>query len=278
MMMTFAKEIMGKTDHLEDKLAFLQLQSTKEYFYVYLRCFICGMSCQKVREIYEQGKHSVDEISEMMAEDMGERFAEQGNVQNEVKELQEETVRLHQQLLEIKGRKERLEEVLDVKERENSNLDASIAAKDYVQKQLQEKIQLLNEHVARLEKENENLRKRPRNEEYTVEHNKDIAVTKQKEQRLMERIKSFFGKAVTVDKGNKEDIKTGFMKDELAKESFRTEVLLNPKFSSEQRNYLFTLLEEGESYVNIRPFANPGISAEDMKRYYQLCTKGRSRS
>lgn len=277
MMMAFAKEIMGKTDHLEDKLAFLGLQSTKEYFYAYLRCFICGMSCQQVRKIFDKGECSVEDICEIMLKDIGKRVAGH-NREEDIKKLQEETGRLRKQLLEIEGRKDKLEAALAAKERENNNLDASIEAKDHVQKQLREKIQQLNQCIVDLEKENEVLRKRevsPVKEELSNKESGNSEETEQKEKTWTEKLKSFFCKGENKGKQKEESFENRFMKDELAKESFRTEVLLNTKFSPEQRDYLFTLLEEGESYVNIRPFANPCISVEDMKRYYHLCTLGR---
>lgn len=275
MMMAFAREILGKTDHLEDKLAFLQLQSTKEYFYAYLRCFICGMSCQRAREIFDQGKHTIEEISEMMIADLGERLADHGKSVEEAKALQEETERLRKQLQEIGERQNKLKDVLAVKEREKNNLDASIEAKDHVQEQLKAKIGQLNQCIEKLERENANLRKREAhpNQVSTSDGEQKDEEEPKEEKAWIKRFKGVFKKDGEDKEEKKDRTESRFMQDELAKESFRTEVLLNTKFSAEQKDYLFSLLEEGESYVNIRPFANPGISAEDMKRYYQLCIK-----
>lgn len=274
MMMAFAKEIMGKTDHLEDKLAFLGLQTTKEYFYAYLRCFICGMSCQQTRKIFDQGKYTVEDISEWMLEDLGKRIAEHGDGGEEARELQAEAARLRQQLMEIEEHQKKLKETLEVKERERGNLDASMEAKDRVQEQLKEKIGKLNQSIAHLEKENAALRKREeksKKESIPDGETRKAETVEQKERTWIESIKSFFEKKEGNGKGEKIQSESGFMKDELAKESFRTEVLLNAKFSAEQKDFLFSLLEEGESYVNIRPFANPLIPVEDMKRYHNLC-------
>lgn len=278
MMMAFAKEIMGKTDHLEEKLAFLKLQSTKEYFYAYLRCFICGMNCRQAREIFDHGKYTVEDISEMMLTNLGKRIAEHEDHEEETKKLQEETERLRRQLAEIEERQNKLKEVLTVKEREKENLDASMEAKDRVQGQLKEKIGKLNQSIAYLEKENAVLRKKEeksKKEGVSDGESRKAEAGEPKAGTWIESVKSFFGKKESNGKEERIQPESGFMKDELAKESFRTEVLLNTKFSAEQKDYLFSLLEEGESYVNIRPFANPVVPVEDMKRYHHLCIRGR---
>lgn len=273
MMMAFAKEILGKTDHLEDKLAFLKLQPAKEYFYAYLRCFICGMGCQRAREIFDEGKHTVEDILEMMLDDLGERLADHGRYAKEAEALQEETERLKKELREVEERQGWLKGALEAKERQKNNLEAGIEAKDHVQEQLKAKIGQLNQHIQQLIKENEELRKReahPQQGSTPDGEKKDGGESKERKM-WRGRFKAVFEKNKGHGDGKADRRKSRFVQDELAKESFRTEVLLNTKFSAEQKDYLFSLLEKGESYVNIRPFANPAIPVEDMKRYYHLC-------
>ena len=60
---------------------------------------------------------------------------------------------------------------------------------------------------------------------------------------------------------------------DLSLEAFKAEVLLNEEFSSQQRDYLFSLVEKGEPYSQVRMIATPNMKLEDMKRFYQLINK-----
>lgn len=60
---------------------------------------------------------------------------------------------------------------------------------------------------------------------------------------------------------------------DLSLEAFKAEVLLNEEFSPQQRDYLFSLVEKGEPYSQVRMIAAPSMRLEDMKRFYQLINK-----
>lgn len=261
-MMKLAREMIGENPEQREQQAFLSQVADKQHFYKYIFSSMCKIPVAEVKRWnLGDAEKIVEEAMMSLERRLENRDQDQQYDAAAHKELE---IRIQKMDADLSD----MEKSLSVKVKELENVRKSVAAKEQIRVKLSENVRDLSKKVQELERENADLKRQKAQEPKKSEKPRESLPQPEKGGKMP--FLSRIGKKKKVQ----DEEHQKFRDDELAQFSFRTEVLKNKRFSREQKDFLFSLIESGESYVNVRLIADPDIAVEDMERFYKLAFKG----